>query len=127
MSGKTVFANKKTMIVAGVMSGTSADGINVALVRLGTTSSREALPTASVDRGRGRPRHMRQSSYAIKLLGHAEYSYPRAVRAAVLSAMNAARASVADLARLSFVLGELYADAVLATQQKFRVKADLVG
>ena len=41
--------------------------------------------------------------------------------------MNATQASVADLARLNFLLGELYADAVLATARKFRVKADLVG
>jgi len=92
------------MIVAGVMSGTSADGINVALVRVG---------------GRSRT--------SFKLLGHAEYSYPKKVRAAVLAAMNASQASVADLARLNFLLGELYADAVLATQRQFRVKADLVG
>ena len=37
------------------------------------------------------------------------------------------QASVADLARLNFLLGELYADAVLATQRQFRVKAELVG
>ena len=36
-------------------------------------------------------------------------------------------ASVADLARLNFLLGELYAEAVLATERRFRVKADLVG
>jgi anhydro-N-acetylmuramic acid kinase len=41
--------------------------------------------------------------------------------------MNAQSASVADLSRLNFLLGELYADAVLATQKRFRVKADLVG
>jgi anhydro-N-acetylmuramic acid kinase len=41
--------------------------------------------------------------------------------------MNAPRASVADLARLNFLLAELYADAVLSTQRKFRVKAELVG
>jgi anhydro-N-acetylmuramic acid kinase len=41
--------------------------------------------------------------------------------------MNATRASVADLARLNFLLGELYADALLATERRFRVKADLVG
>jgi anhydro-N-acetylmuramic acid kinase len=99
----------KTMIVAGVMSGTSADGINVALVRIGDAGLR------------GRPRQ------TIKLLGHAEYSYPSKVRATVLEAMNAQNASVADLARLNFVLGELYADAVLATERQFRVKADLVG
>src|SRR5258708_39280325 len=41
--------------------------------------------------------------------------------------MNGSRASVADLARVNFLLGELYADAVLATERRFRVKAQLVG
>ena len=77
------------MIVAGVMSGTSADGINVALVRIG-------------ERGRGRPRHT--------ILAHAEYSFPAAVRRAILGMMNAESARVADLSRLNFLLGELYAD-----------------
>jgi anhydro-N-acetylmuramic acid kinase len=61
------------------------------------------------------------------LLGHAEYPYPKAVRNAVLAAMNATRASVADLSRLNFLLGELYAEAVLATQKKLRRNADLIG
>ena len=52
------------MIVAGVMSGTSADGINVALVRIG-------------ERG---------SKLEFKLLGHAEFAYPQAVRHLVLYA-----------------------------------------
>jgi anhydro-N-acetylmuramic acid kinase len=103
---------KKEMIVAGVMSGTSADGINVALVRMGEDSSR------------ARTRFARPN---LELLGHAEYSYPTKVRAAVLAAMNASRASVADLARLNFLLGELYSDAVLAAERQFHVKADLVG
>jgi anhydro-N-acetylmuramic acid kinase len=34
---------------------------------------------------------------------------------------------VADLSRLNFLLGELYADAVLATQRRFRRKVELVG
>jgi anhydro-N-acetylmuramic acid kinase len=102
---------KKAMIVAGVMSGTSVDGINVALVQMdsGVAGSRRA------------------SNTRFELLGHAEYSYPKNVRAAVLAAMNASRASVADLARLNFLLGELYSDAVLATERRFRVKVDLVG
>lgn len=98
------------MVVAGVMSGTSADGINVALVRI-----------EGAGRSRGR------SSQNIALIGQAEYAYPSKVRNAVLSAMNASRASVADLARLNSLLGELYADAVLETQRKFRTEADLVG
>jgi anhydro-N-acetylmuramic acid kinase len=94
------------MIVAGVMSGTSADGINVALVRI--TSGRTGLP-------------------GIRFLAHAEYPYPKAVRRAVLAAMNSTKTSVADLARLNFVLAELYADALLATQRRFHLKAELVG
>jgi anhydro-N-acetylmuramic acid kinase len=96
------------MIVAGVMSGTSADGIDVALVRI-----------SSASRVHFQPR--------VKLLGHAAFPYHRDVRRAVLSAMNARRASVADLARLNFLLAELYAEAVLATQKRFDFKAELVG
>lgn len=93
------------MIVAGVMSGTSADGINVALVRVEKRAARTAL----------------------KLLGHAEFPYPKEVRKAVLAAMNAGQANVADLARLNFLLADLYAEAVLKTQRRFRRKADFVG
>ena len=105
------------MIVAGVMSGTSADGINVALVRIGKSS-----------RGRGpRSTWLRAGPRHIKLLGHAEFPYPAAVRRFVLASMNSQRASVADLARLNFLLGDLYAEAVLSAQKKLGVKADLVG
>ena len=117
------------MLVAGVMSGTSADGIDVALVRIGEArdSRSRVIPVDSVgSRGQARPLHL-GLGHTIRLLGHAEYSYPAKVRAAVLSAMNADHARVADLSRLNFLLGELYADAVLATQRQFRLKADLVG
>jgi anhydro-N-acetylmuramic acid kinase len=100
---------KNEMIVAGVMSGTSADGINVALVLVGG------------------PRPKREPGIRIQLLGHAEYGYPKKVRTAILAAMNAREASVPDLARLNFLLGELYSEAVLATEKKLRVKAQLVG
>ena len=91
------------MIVAGVMSGTSADGINVALVRI----------TGPLPR--------------LRVLGHAELPYSRTVRHAVLSAMNSTHARVADLARLNFLLAERYADALLATQRRFQLKAELIG
>ncbi|HSY65241.1 MAG TPA: anhydro-N-acetylmuramic acid kinase [Terriglobales bacterium] len=96
------------MIVAGVMSGTSADGINVALVRVNSSPSRAGTPV-------------------LHFLAHAEYPYPKQVRRAVLAAMNSTRARVADLARLNFLLAELYADAVLATERRFHLKAALVG
>ncbi len=94
------------MIVAGVMSGTSADGINVALLRIS---------------GRG-------LATRFHLVGHGESRYPAAVRRAVLKAMNAPSARVADLARLNFLLGELYAEAVLSTLRRARLRrVDLVG
>ena len=93
------------MIVAGVMSGTSADGIDVALVRI---------------QGRGfRSR--------LELLAHYQFPYPADVRRAVLAMMNARAASVADLARLNFLLGSLYADAVRAAQRRARLQCELIG
>jgi anhydro-N-acetylmuramic acid kinase len=94
------------MIVAGVMSGTSADGINVAIVRI----------------------MGKQFGTRLSLITHEEFSYPTRVRKAVLAAMNAKTTSVGELSRLNFLLGELYAEAVLATQRKHRIsKLDLVG
>jgi len=99
------------VIVAGVMSGTSADGINVALVRIEAPRRRRGAV--------GWPK--------FRLLEQTEYPYPPDVRRAILAAMNAEEASVAELARLNFILGELYADAVQATQLRYRRKIDLVG
>jgi len=106
-----------SMIVAGVMSGTSADGINVALVR---------VPPDSTGRARGPSPHKGPHS-DFKLLAHEEYPFPDPVRRAILGMMNAELAHVADLARLNFLLGELYAEAVAKTARKHRVKLDLVG
>jgi anhydro-N-acetylmuramic acid kinase len=93
------------MIVAGVMSGTSADGIDVALVRI--SGSRSTLK--------------------IKLLAHEHSPYSKAVRQAVLSAMNAGAARVANLARLNFLLGELYSDAVASACRRQHTNVELVG
>ena len=98
----------KAMVVAGVMSGTSADGVDVAVCRI--------LPALRVG---GTPR--------VKLIGHAGFAYSKPVRAAVLEAMDAQAISVADLARLNWRLGEVYADAVAKAAEQFGVKVGLVG
>jgi anhydro-N-acetylmuramic acid kinase len=119
-----------TMIVAGIMSGTSADGIDVALVRM---QDAEADTDAGAKTGGGKSRSAkpRQKKTTpnprMEFLGHAEFPYPADVRRRILLSMNSPRASVADLARLNFLLGELYAEAVIAAQKKLRLKAELVG
>jgi anhydro-N-acetylmuramic acid kinase len=115
------------MIVAGVMSGTSADGINVALVRVSESEPTKHRGRTAKSGGQELPPYTGFSSTKLEFLGHAEFSYSAPVRRVVLAAMNADSASVADLARLNFLLGELYAEAVLATQKKLRLKADLAG
>jgi anhydro-N-acetylmuramic acid kinase len=98
----------KSMVVAGVMSGTSADGVDVAVCRI------------SPGREVGAPPH-------VKLLGHVGVAYPKAVKAAVMRAMDAQAISVAELARLNWRLGEVYADAVEKAQTAGGRKVALVG
>jgi len=98
----------RALVVAGVMSGTSADGVDVAVCRI-SPALREG----------GTPR--------VKLLGHAGFAYPKGIRAAVLAAMDAQAIPVAELARLNWRLGEAYADAVAKAAEQFGVKLNLVG
>jgi anhydro-N-acetylmuramic acid kinase len=87
------------------MSGTSADGIDVAVVRIAP--------------GKLRPR--------VTLLAHEGFAFPAALRRAVLAAMNASATSTAELARLNWRLGLAYAEAVSATLKLHPVKLDLIG
>ena len=75
------------MRVAGLISGTSADGIDVAVVDITDT---------------------------IKVLASRTIPYPPAVRNAILSVSNAAT-HTATIARLNFLLGELFAEALRKT------------
>jgi anhydro-N-acetylmuramic acid kinase len=98
------------MNVAGIMSGTSADGIDVAIIRIAPARprTRSARPT-------------------LTLLAHQGVPYPAALRRAVLAAMNAQAISTAELARLNWRLGLAYAESVSATLKKHRIKLDLIG
>ncbi len=109
MSAKTL---ARSMTVAGVMSGTSADGIDVALVRIGPVRIASAKNSA-------RP--------SLTLLAHEGFPYPAPLRAAILAAMNAASISTAELARLNWRLGLAYADAVKKTLARHSVEIDLIG
>jgi anhydro-N-acetylmuramic acid kinase len=91
------------MLVAGIMSGTSADGIDVALCRISPT----------------------RLSPRIEFIRHRAFPYPAALRKAVLAAMDAANTSAAELARLNWRLGEAYAEAAQSAAQGYSL--DLVG
>jgi len=71
--------------VAGLISGTSLDGIDVAVVDIGDT---------------------------IRVVSASTVPYPADVRTAILSVSNAAT-HTATIARLNFLLGELFAEAVI--------------
>jgi anhydro-N-acetylmuramic acid kinase len=103
-----VTAKPRAMIVAGVMSGTSADGIDVAFCRISP-----GLRTADPPR--------------IKLLGHLSSPYPPSVRTELLRIMEGAPITAAQMSRLNWRLGALYADAVERAAKKFSIKPSLVG
>jgi anhydro-N-acetylmuramic acid kinase len=89
-----------------MMSGTSADGVDVALVRITKTTTAPKL----------------------KLLAFESFPYSKKLRTAVLQAMDAASISAAEMARLHWRLGEVYADAVLQTKKRHpQLRIDLIG
>src|ERR1035438_419806 len=91
------------MHVAGMISGTSADGIDVALVEISGKSWRAKL----------------------RVEKFATVPYPRRVRRAILEASNASSISVAEISHLNFQLGELFASALLKVCGPR--KPDLIG
>ena len=98
----------KSMLVLGLMSGTSADGIDVALARISS-----APPNLQA-----------------KLLGHAAFSHPAKLRAEILRIAEGKTVSSAELSQLNFRLGQAFAEAALAACKKFRVaprKIALIG
>jgi anhydro-N-acetylmuramic acid kinase len=93
------------MTVAGIMSGTSADGIDVALVRITSTA--------------GAPK--------IQLRAHRAFPFSPALRRGILAAMDAKSITTAELARLNWRLGLAYAEAVQATIAATKIKPALIG
>ena len=116
----------RAMTVAGVMSGTSADGIDVALVRIALSGVSGVSGVRGVSRVSGVSRSLIDRP-KVTLVAHEAFPYPAALRRAVLAAMNAERTSTAELARLNWRLGLEYARAVRATAEKHGGKVELIG
>lgn len=82
-------------LVLGMMSGTSADGIDVALVRI---AGRKA-----------------------SLIDHAAFPFPPQVQKAILTLGEGRAVTTGEISQLNFLLGELFAGAALAACKKFGV------
>jgi len=92
--------------VAGVMSGTSLDGIDVAIVEI-RWGRRFRLPTS------------------ISTIGFQSTPYSDATRRAILAVSNATT-TTREISRLNFLLGELYARAVQRACRRFG-PVELIG
>src|SRR3989442_1271433 len=98
----------KPMLVLGMMSGTSADGIDVALARIS-----------------GAPPNL-----DARLLGHTSSKFPPALRQEILRVAEQHPVCSSGLSQLNFRLGELFAAAALSACRHFRVppsKIALIG
>ena len=98
----------KPFLVLGLMSGTSADGIDVALARIS-----------------GAPPHLN-----ARLLGHTSFDFPPALRKEIIRVAEQQPISARELSQLNFRLGHIYADAVLAACKKFKFapsRINLIG
>ncbi|HEX8407324.1 MAG TPA: anhydro-N-acetylmuramic acid kinase [Thermoanaerobaculia bacterium] len=97
-------ATKYSRRIIGLMSGTSLDAIDVAMVRI----KRHGL------------------NAEVHLEHFREYPYPPKIRNVVRELFDPKRARIDDICRYDFILGEVFAAAVLRLLQETKIKADTV-
>jgi anhydro-N-acetylmuramic acid kinase len=98
----------RPLLVLGLMSGTSADAIDVALAKIS-----------------GAPPRLN-----AKLLNHASIHFPPALRKEILRVAEQRPISAGQLSQLNFRMGEMFAEAALTACKRFRVatkKIALIG
>ncbi|HXJ12339.1 MAG TPA: anhydro-N-acetylmuramic acid kinase, partial [Candidatus Limnocylindrales bacterium] len=90
---------KNSLLVLGLMSGTSADGIEAALVRIS-----------------GAPPKLKSN-----LEGQASLPIPKPISQKILQIAEGTPLPAAEISQLNFRLGNLFAEAAVATCKKLRV------
>ncbi len=92
------------MRIAGLMSGTSADGVDVAVIDIKKDN--------------------------VRVLGFETFEYPKELRKNILDLCYGKTCKVEDICHLNFVLGEVFTESVITLCQKNRIKLstiDLIG
>jgi anhydro-N-acetylmuramic acid kinase len=99
---KTTQMPYKPLLLLGLMSGTSADAIEIALASFTATSP-------------------------PKLLAHTTRPFPAPIRAEILRIAEGAPASAAQISQLNFRLGHVFAEAALAALRQFRISPSRIA
>jgi anhydro-N-acetylmuramic acid kinase len=100
--------HKNSMLVLGMMSGTSADGIDTALARIS-----------------GAPPNLE-----IKLIGQVKQNFPPGIRTEILRVAEQNPLTPGEFSQLHARLGQIYAEAALNACKKLKIsprKIDLIG
>lgn len=105
-------------LVIGLMSGTSVDGIDAALVDI------QELDSQGLD-SQGLDNQGAHGALQVTLLAGRTYPYPPALRAEILAVCGGASRSLEMLARLDDDIAQTFAEAALSVQDGKR--ADLIG
>jgi len=96
---------ERSRLALGLMSGTSVDGIDVALVRIAPPIRKKISQNAA---------HARLENFVT-------VPFPSAVRAEVLRIAEGTRVSPGEISQLNFRLGRAFGEAALSACRKFRV------
>ncbi|HVT33607.1 MAG TPA: anhydro-N-acetylmuramic acid kinase [Rhodanobacteraceae bacterium] len=108
----------------GLISGTSADGVDSALVRFAPSTEQAVPPLPLEGEGRGEGR----SGSPIQIVGAATLPYPPELRARILAlATSHAAIDLDDYGALDVAIGECFADAALSLLRKTGTRASDVA
>jgi anhydro-N-acetylmuramic acid kinase len=99
---------KETKVIVGLMSGTSADGVDVAVVEV---------------KGNGK-------GTKIKTIGWRTFPFEKDLKWLILKNSQPETSRVDEICRLNFLIAQIYADSILKTLEELNLKpseVDLIG
>ncbi|MEN8192373.1 MAG: anhydro-N-acetylmuramic acid kinase [Bacteroidota bacterium] len=101
-------SKKESKYIVGLMSGTSLDGVDVALIEI----------------------HGNWIETKINLIGYLEYPFPNGLKETILKNSMRETSNVEDITRLNFLIPQIYNEAIdsLCNEIEFdKLKIDLIG